>query len=71
MDFFYRYDFKVTDAEITRLLENFGGDLTLPENFQFTAQPYDGTSDIRNGRQPMCRVIHYKFRSHKINVTLL
>ncbi|KAF6032445.1 DBR1 [Bugula neritina] len=51
-----RYDFKVTDAEITRLLENFGGDLTLPENFQFTAQPYDGTSDIRNGRQPMCRV---------------
>jgi len=51
----------VKDAEITKLLEDFGGDLTLPENFQITAQPYDGTSDKRKGRQPMCRVIENTF----------
>lgn len=41
---------------MSSLLEDFGGDLTLPENFEKTVTPYDGTSDKKKGKQPQCQV---------------
>lgn len=51
-----RYDFRVEESEMSSLLEDFGGDLTLPENFEKTVTPYDGTSDKKKGKQPQCQV---------------
>lgn len=51
-----RYDFRVEKKEIDSLLEDFGGDLTLPENFEKTVKVYDGVSDKKKGKQPKCQV---------------
>ena len=52
----YRYDFRVKKKEIDSLLEDFGGDLTLPDNFEKTVKCYDGVSDKKKGKQPQCQV---------------
>ena len=54
--FFSRYDFTVTAQEVEKLLADFDGDLTLPENFEMTVTPYDGKSNKKNGKQPICQV---------------
>lgn len=56
MDLYYRYDFSVTTEEKNAILQDFGGDLSLPENFERTVTPYDGVSDKRRGQQPLCQV---------------
>ena len=46
--FFIRFDFKVNDDEINKVEETFGGDLTLPENFEPTGPTLhdESTKDV-------------------------
>lgn len=37
----WRYEFEVTDKDLERMLLDFGGNLTVPENFEHTALPLD------------------------------
>lgn len=37
----YRWDFKVTNEEMNSIIEDFGGDLTYPENFEQTVNVHD------------------------------
>ena len=54
--FVFRYDFSVSEKEKKKLLADFGGDLTLPENFEITVTPYDGIGPKNINKQPTCQV---------------
>ncbi|CAG5123803.1 unnamed protein product [Candidula unifasciata] len=50
-----RYEFTVDDSEIKKMVDTFGGDLTLPNNFVHTSPPLEGNPDAasRQRRQDL------------------
>ncbi|KAK3082824.1 hypothetical protein FSP39_006437 [Pinctada imbricata] len=52
-----RWDYTVTQEEMNEVLEDFGGDLTLPENFERTAPIYDPSESTKKSiKQPQIQI---------------
>lgn len=45
---YFRWDFTVTNENINQILEDFGGDLSLPENFERTAAIHNPNEPMKN-----------------------
>ena len=48
----FRYDFTVSPEEMKILQEDFGGEFTIPHNFEKTAPAHDASSDVSNKQAP-------------------
>jgi hypothetical protein len=52
----FRWDFKVKDEEMESIKDDFGGELTMPENFQISTPAYNPKQPKRNPPKPETRI---------------
>lgn len=63
--FLCRHDFRVSDKDMEDVQEVFGGDLTLPENFETTAPTLQEREELsKPPSAPVGRPLSHKLLSH-------